>query len=62
MSVVSKSDTIIGNDVWVGNNATFMQGVRMGNATIIGPNRLVTKDIEPSTIVGGNPTRPIKKR
>lgn len=62
MSVVSKGDTIIGNDVWIGNNVTFMQGVRVGNGAIVGTNSLVTKDIEPYTIVGGNPARPIRKR
>ena len=62
MNVLSKGDTVIGNDVWIGNSATFMQGVKIGDGAIIGTNALVTKDVEPYTIVGGNPAKPIKKR
>lgn len=62
MKVVSKGDTVIGNDVWIGNNATIMQGVKIGDGAIIGTNSLVTKDVEPYTIVGGNPAREIRKR
>ncbi len=62
MAVVSKGDTVIGNDVWIGNSVTIMQGVKIGHGSIIGTNSLVTKDIEPYTIVGGNPAKPIKKR
>lgn len=62
MHVKSKGDTIIGNDVWIGNSATIMPGVTIGNGAIIGTNSLVTKDVEPYTIVGGNPARVIRKR
>lgn len=62
MNVVSKGDTIIGNDVWIGNSVTIMQGVKIGDGAIIGTNSLVTKDVEPYTIVGGNPARLIRKR
>jgi virginiamycin A acetyltransferase len=62
MQVTSKGDTIIGNDVWIGNNATFMQGIKIGDGAIIGTNSLVTKDVEPYTIVGGNPAKVIRKR
>jgi virginiamycin A acetyltransferase len=62
MNVVSKGDTVIGHDVWIGNSATIMQGVKIGNGAIIGTNALVTKDVEPYTIVGGNPARVIRKR
>ncbi|WP_010300176.1 CatB-related O-acetyltransferase [Candidatus Odyssella thessalonicensis] len=57
-----KGNTIIGNDVWIGNSATFMPGVKIGDGAIIGTNALVTKDVEPYTIVGGNPARPIRPR
>ena len=60
--VKSKGDTVIGNDVWIGNSATIMQGVTIGDGAIIGTNSLVTKDVEPYTIVGGNPAREIRKR
>lgn len=62
MHVVSKGDTIIGNDVWIGNGATIMQGVKIGDGVIIGTNSLVTKDVEPYTIIGGNPAKEIRKR
>jgi virginiamycin A acetyltransferase len=62
MDVFSKGDTVIGNDVWIGNSATLMQGVKIGDGAIIGTNALVTKDVEPYTIVGGNPAKQIKKR
>jgi virginiamycin A acetyltransferase len=62
MTIVNKGYTIIGNDVWIGNNATFMQGIKIGDGAIIGTNSLVTKDIEPYTIVGGNPAKVIRKR
>jgi virginiamycin A acetyltransferase len=62
MNVVSKGDTEIGNDVWIGNSATLMQGVKIGHGAIIGTNALVTKDVEPYTIVGGNPAKVIRKR
>lgn len=62
MDVVSKGDTVIGNDVWIGNNVTIMQGITIGDGAIIGTNSLVTKNVEPYTIVGGNPAKLIRKR
>jgi virginiamycin A acetyltransferase len=59
---VSKGDTVIGNDVWIGNSVTIMQGIKIGDGAIIGTNALVTKDVEPYTIVGGNPAKVIRKR
>ena len=58
----TKGDTIIGNDVWIGYKATIMAGVKIGDGAIIGANSVVTKDVEPYSIVGGNPAREIKKR
>ncbi len=57
-----KGDTVIGNDVWIGQNATIMPGVHIGDGAIIGANSLVSKDVEPYTIVAGNPIRVIRKR
>ncbi|MEG6586291.1 Vat family streptogramin A O-acetyltransferase [Dendrosporobacter sp. 1207_IL3150] len=57
-----KGDTIIGNDVWIGQNVTIMPGVKIGDGAIIAANATVTKDVEPYTIVGGNPARLIKMR
>jgi virginiamycin A acetyltransferase len=62
INVTSKGDTVIGNDVWIGNSATIMQGIKIGHGAVIGTNALVTKDVEPYTIVGGNPAKPIRKR
>ena len=62
MEVVNKGNTVIGNDVWIGNSVTIMQGVTIGHGAIIGTNALVTKNVEPYTIVGGNPATVIRKR
>lgn len=56
------SDTIIGNDVWIGTEAIIMPGVKVGDGAVIGTRALVTKDVDPYTIVGGNPAKPIRKR
>ena len=58
----NKGDLIIGNDVWIGHNATIMAGIKIGNGAIIGTNSTVVKDVEPYTIVGGNPAKEIRKR
>jgi len=61
-SFPQKGDLVIGNDVWIGHNATIMAGVTIGDGAIIATNSTVVKDVEPYTIVGGNPAKPIKKR
>jgi chloramphenicol O-acetyltransferase type B len=55
-------DTVIGNDVWIGSEAIIMPGVTIGHGAVIGARALVTKNVEPYTIVGGNPAKPIRKR
>ena len=50
-----KGDTVIGNDVWIGQNVTIMPGLNIGDGSIIAANSTVTKNIEPYAIVGGNP-------
>ncbi|BBU70860.1 TPA: type B chloramphenicol O-acetyltransferase CatB10 [Pseudomonas aeruginosa] len=55
-------DTVIGSDVWIGSEAMIMPGINVGHGAVIGSRALVTKDVEPYTIVGGNPAKPIKKR
>lgn len=62
MDVTSKGDTVVGNDVWIGNSATIMQGVKIGDGAIVGTNSLVTKNVDPYTVVGGNPAKLIRKR
>lgn len=58
----NKGNTTIGNDVWIGYNATIMAGVTIGDGAIIATNSVVTKDVAPYSIVGGNPAKVIKKR
>ena len=58
----NKGNIEIGNDVWIGYNATIMAGVKIGDGAIIATNSTVVSDVEPYTIVGGNPAREIKKR
>lgn len=57
-----KGDTIIGNDVWIGYDAIIMPGIKIGDGAIIASRALVTKDVEPYSIVGGNPAHLIRKR
>ena len=57
-----KGDTVIGNDVWIGQNATIMPGVHIGDGSIIGANATVASDVAPYSIVAGNPARLIRKR
>lgn len=61
-SYPNKGDTKIGNDVWIGYNTTIMPGVKIGNGAIIATNSTITNDIEPYSIVGGNPAKVIRKR
>ena len=57
-----KGDTVIGNDVWIGQNAVILPGVHIGDGAIIGANSVVGSDIEPYTIVVGNPAKVLRKR
>lgn len=59
---VKAGDTKVGNDIWIGSEAMIMPGVNIGHGAIIGSRTLVTKDVEPYTVVGGNPAKIIKKR
>ncbi|HEX8328859.1 MAG TPA: CatB-related O-acetyltransferase [Hymenobacter sp.] len=58
----TKGDTRVGNDVWIGYRATIMPGVTIGDGAIIGACAVVTRDVPPYTIVGGNPARVIRPR
>jgi virginiamycin A acetyltransferase len=57
-----KGDTVIGNDVWIGYEALFLPGVHIGNGAIIAAKSVVTKDVPPYAILGGNPAKLIKTR
>lgn len=58
----NKGDIIIGNDVWLGYDSIIMAGVTIGDGAIIATRALVKKDVEPYSIVGGIPAKPIRKR
>lgn len=58
----NKGDIIVGNDVWIGYDTVIMAGVTIGDGAIIGTRAVVTKDVEPYSIVGGVPAREIRKR
>lgn len=62
IEVKSKGNVKIGNDVWIGYGVTILSGVTIGDGAVIGARSLVTKDIPPYTIVGGVPTKIIRKR
>ncbi|HEY3503427.1 MAG TPA: CatB-related O-acetyltransferase [Actinocatenispora sp.] len=58
----SRGDTVIGNDVWLGHQVTVLPGVRIGDGAIVAAGAVVTGDVPPYTIVGGNPATPIRRR
>lgn len=57
-----KGDTIIGNDVWIGQNVTVLPAVHIGDGAIIGANSVVAKDIPPYSVAVGNPCEVKRKR
>jgi acetyltransferase-like isoleucine patch superfamily enzyme len=58
----TKGDVIIGNDVWIASDVTIMSGVTIGDGAVIANNSHVVKDVEPYSMVGGNPAKLIKYR
>ena len=54
--------TIIENDVWIGDNVMIMPGIRIGTGAVLAAGAIVTKNVEPYSIVGGNPAKLIRKR
>ena len=57
-----KGDTVVGNDVWIGQNSLILPGAKIGNGVIIGANSVVGGEIPPYSIVAGNPARLVRKR
>ncbi len=53
---------VIGNDVWIGSRVIILPGVHVGKGSVIGAGSVVTKDIEPYSIVAGNPAHLIRRR
>ncbi|TDQ34754.1 CatB-related O-acetyltransferase [Thiopseudomonas denitrificans] len=59
---VSRGDVVIGNDVWLCTGAKILSGVKVGDGAIIGAYAVVTKDVEPYSVVAGNPARLVRHR
>lgn len=55
-----KGNTVVGNDVWFGRDCFVMPGVKIGDGAIIAAKSVVTKNIPPYTIAGGNPIKIIR--
>lgn len=59
---LAKGDTVIGNDVWIGTEAMIMPGITIGDGAVIASRAVVTKDVPPFAVVGGNPAKVIRQR
>ncbi len=62
LGAIRKPLSVIGNDVWIGYGATILNDVNIGDGAIIAAGAVVSKDVEPYSIVGGNPAKTIRKR
>lgn len=62
LNAENKGDTLIGNDVWIGYGVTIMPGIHIGDGAILASHSVITKNVEPYSIVGGNPAKLIRKR
>ena len=60
--MVSKGAVIIGKNVWIGDKATVLPGVTIGEGAVIAANSVVTKDVAPFTVVAGNPAKEVKSK
>lgn len=58
--VVSKGPVVIGNNVWIGDKATILSGIIIGESAVIAANAVVTKNVPAYSVVGGNPAKIIK--
>lgn len=59
--VTSKGPVVIGNNVWIGDKATILPGVTIGDGVVVAANSVVTKDVPEYCVVAGNPAKIIKK-
>jgi virginiamycin A acetyltransferase len=57
-----KGDTVVGNDVWLGYEALVMPGVTIGDGAMVAARAVVTRDVPPYSVIGGNPAKGIKQR
>jgi acetyltransferase-like isoleucine patch superfamily enzyme len=59
---VYRGPIVVGNDVWIGHRSLILANVRIGDGAVVAAGSVVTKDVEPYTMVGGVPARMIKRR
>lgn len=59
---VTKGNIVIDDDVWIGANVTICSGIHIGQGAVIAAGSVVTKNVEPYSVIGGNPAKIIKKR
>lgn len=57
-----KGDIVLGNDVWIGRESVILPGVKIGDGAIVAAHSVVTKDVPPYAVAGGNPARLLKMR
>lgn len=58
---VAAADVVIDNDVWIGTKSTIVKGVHLGTGAVVAAGSVVTRDVPPFTLVGGNPAREIRR-
>lgn len=58
----SRGDTVVGNDVWLGNGSTVLPGVSIGHGAIVAAGAVVARDVPPYSVVAGNPARLVRHR
>jgi len=58
---VACADVVIEDDAWIGTKSTILKGVRIGRGAVVAASSVVTRDVEPYTLVAGNPARVIRK-
>lgn len=58
----SRGDTVVGNDVWIGDGATVLPGIRIGNGAVVAASAVVTRDVPAYGIAAGNPARLVRRR
>lgn len=62
LAIEQAGDTVVGNDVWIGRDATILPGVTIGHGAVIGAHSVVTRDVAPYEIAAGNPARVVRTR